>query len=131
MLCLGYPKSRPQPRKKLGIDVVVHDEVYQEMEDQELLDAFEKKYPGHRVETTPERLERIASVCRRVHGEAFAQRCARQIEATGYITPVQRYFGLHYRADWMPRGNEEYLETMEEFGFDWFKVYHLHEDSDT
>jgi FMN reductase [NAD(P)H] len=128
MLCLGYPKSRPLPRKKLGVDVIVHSETYQKMGDQELLDAFRKKYPDHRVEITPERLERIAEVCRRVHGEDFAEGCLERIQETGYITPVQRYFGLHYSADRMPIGNEGYLELMEEFGFGWFKEYHLQDE---
>lgn len=131
MVCLGYPKSKPQSRKKLGVDIVVHDETYHRLADQELLEAFELKYPDHRVEITPERLERIASVCQRVDGEAFAERCLQRIQEVGYITPVQRYFGLHYRADRMPLGNEEYLELMEQFGFDWFKEYHLCEDGNT
>ena len=40
MLCLGYPRRKQQPRNKLDVDVIVHD-------------AFEHKYPGHRVEITP------------------------------------------------------------------------------
>ena len=33
---------------------------------------------------------------------------------------MQRYFGLHYRADQMLEGREEYLRTIQDFGFDWF-----------
>ena len=130
LLCLGYPKTRPRPRKKLGVEVIVHAERYHEMADRELLDTFDEKYPGHRVRITERRLDMISEVCREVHGEECARRCVERIKETGYITPVQRYFGLHYRANALPRGNDDFLKLMEEFGFDWFKAYQPFEDQD-
>jgi nitroreductase len=124
LLCLGYPTTRPEPRKKLGVDVVVHSERYHEMEDQELISAYNEKYHGDQLGITEERLETIRKVCRQVHGEEFAKKCAERIKANGYINRAQRYFGLHYRADLMPDGNDGYLKLMEEFGFNWFKKYH-------
>ena len=127
LLCLGYPKAEVLPRKKLGVDVVVHDELYHELDDQVLLDAFNNKYTGpdsRRVEITDDRLSTIESVCREVHGEEFAKICIERVKKNGYISPVQRYFCLHYRADVMPKGNEDYMRLMEEFGFYWFKEYH-------
>jgi nitroreductase len=123
LLCLGYPTSRPPPRRKLGVDAVVHSECYREMEDRELLDAYNEKYENVKLETTEERLEKILKVCREVHGEEFAKKCADRIKANGYINRAQHYFGIHYRADLMPDGNDEYLRLMEEFGFCWFKKY--------
>jgi len=130
LLCLGYPKTKPQPRKKLGVDAVVHAERYHEMADQALLDAFDDKYAGQRVQITEERLETISDVCRQVHGEAFARRCVEKIKETGHITPVQRYFGLHYRANSMPQDNDAFLKLMEEFGFNWFKPFQPFEGSE-
>ena len=49
--------------------------------------------------------------------------CLSRIRENGYITAVQRYFGLHYRANRMPKGNLDYLKIMEEFGFHWFKKF--------
>jgi len=62
-------------------------------------------------------------VCRAVKGEEFAQKCAAIINANGYINMAQHYFGLHYRADVMPQGNDNYLKLMEKSGFKWFKKY--------
>jgi nitroreductase len=124
LLCLGYPKSRPGPARKLGVDTVVHDEKYRHLTDEQLVDAFESKYPGRRREITKERLEIIERACREVHGEEFARKCLDRIDANGYINQAQYLFGLHYCADEMPTGNETYMEIMEEFGFDWFKKYH-------
>jgi len=123
LLCMGYPTTRPAPRKKLPIDVVVHPEQYHEIEEQELLAAYEKKYPDYKLEVTEERLETIMKVCRQVHGEEFAKKCAERIKTDGYINRAQNYFGLHYRADVMPDGNDKFLRLMEEFGFNWFQKY--------
>ena len=129
LLSLGYPKARPQPRKKLGLNMIVHNEVYRQPEDKELQDAFNEKYPILRIQITEERLEQIAAVCRRVHGAEFAEKCLARIRKNGYISPVQRYFGLHYMADVMPDSNGRYLKIMEEFGFNWFKEYIPVDDS--
>ena len=127
LLCLGYPRTKPVVRKKLGADVIVHEERYQELDDQSLVEAFDKKYSGPRndrsVEITEERLDRIRQVCVEVHGEDFAKKCLETIKGRGIISSVQRYFGLHYRANLMPKGNEEFLKLMEELGFDWLKKY--------
>jgi len=126
LLCLGYPAKRILSRKKLGIEMVVHDGRYRDLSDGELLRAFDEKYSGpdsRRVEITEERLRTIRDVCARVHGEEFAESCIRKIRENGHISSAQRYFGLHYRADRMPEDNTRYLKTMEDFGFDWFKEY--------
>jgi nitroreductase len=123
LLCIGYPKSRPEPRGKLSVDVVVHSEHYHELEDQALLDAFSLKYGDRQFRVTQERLNLIADVCREVGGEELARRCLAKIEANGAISTAQRYFGLHYLANEMPKDNEAYLAQMEEFGFRWFKDY--------
>jgi len=131
LLCLGYPKTKPPPQKKLGVNVIVHEERYEEVEDQKLIDAFDEKYLGLKIEITKERLETIEQVCREANGEEFARRCVKRIKENGYINPTQRYFGLHYRANSMPKGNDTYLKLMEEFGFNWFKKFHLFEDKTT
>lgn len=123
LLALGYPKARPKPKRKLGVEVIAHNEKYQQFNDEILKQAFDKKYPDLRVEITKERLEKISEVCRRVHGEVFAQKCIERIKKNGYINPVQRYFGLHYEANMMPKDNDEFLKIMEESGFAWFKKY--------
>lgn len=123
LLSMGYPKVRPQPRKKLGVPVVVHDEKYHELEDRELMEAYNRKYSESTREITAERLETIENVCRAVHGDKFAARCIDRIKGQGYISQAQHLFGLHYRADQMPQRNEDFLNIMEDFGFTWFKIH--------
>ncbi len=123
VLCLGYPTSRTRPARKLGVDVIVHDETYREMADADLADAFDEKYRGRERQVTDERIEKVFQVCKEVHGEAFAQRCVERIRDNGLISAVQTYFGLHYCANELPKGNEIFVKRMEEFGFDWFNEY--------
>lgn len=120
LLCLGYPKHRPKPRKKLPVDIIVHNEKYQELTDKQISHVFKEKYSGWKWEINEERLARIEQVCRDVHGEEFARKCIAEIKENGYISPVQVYFGLHYVANEMNQGNAEFLKIMREFGFGWF-----------
>ena len=123
LLCLGYPESSLLVRRKLGREVVVHGEQYQEIDDADLKEAFNEEYHHAKIEINGERLERIREVCEKVHGKAFMQRCVEDIESKGYISVVQRYFGLHYSADIMPEGNDEFMKVMKDFGFGWFEKY--------
>lgn len=123
LLCLGYPETRPKVAEKLGVDAIVHSEYYREMEDEQLLATYAKKYKSTRLPMTRERLETLLKVCREVNGEEFAEKCDKNVKAKGFINRAQYYFGLHYRADLMPVGNDEYLTLMEKFGFKWFKKY--------
>jgi nitroreductase len=128
LLCMGYPTKRMKPRNKLGVKIVVHSEAYRELKDQELLDVYDQKYSDEKrrvvkLGISEERLGTIMKVCRAVNGEEFGEKCAERIKANGYINMAQHYFGLHYRADVMPQGNDNYLRLMEKSGFKWFKKY--------
>lgn len=120
LLCLGHPKARPTPRKKLGPEVVVHHEKYRELGDKELVEAFKGKYPDLKIEATPERIEQIKKVCETVHGPGYAKETLARIELQGYINAVQRYFGLHYVADEMCADNEKFVAQIRQSGFEWF-----------
>jgi FMN reductase [NAD(P)H] len=123
LLCLGYPKNKLISRNKLGIDTVVHNEKYTELSDNKLLKVFNKKYTGMKIEVNKERLKRIEKVCRDAAGNKFAKKCLGQIIKQGYISWSQRYFGLHYVANEMPKQNDRFLKTFERFGFKWFTKY--------
>lgn len=146
MLCVGYPTRRPAAKRKLDPKLLIHEEKYREPSDEELLDAFHRKYPPEEsvaitrnkpetvsppqglsgsseipVAITESKIEIFRNVCKTVVDEKFAEACVAEIMKKGFINRVQRYFGLHYVADEMSKGNEDYLKVMEEFGFGWFK----------
>ena len=117
LLCLGYPLKKVAVRKKLDIDIIVHDEKYKKLSNDELKNAFNKKYNSIKIEIIPERLDAIERVCKNAHGEKFADKCIKKIKKNGYINMVQYYYGLHYVADMMTAGNEEFLKILKDFGF--------------
>jgi len=122
LVCMGYPKDeRPKPRRKLGLDILVHDNRYREIPDDDLLAALDTKY-GDRIPVTEDRVTVIAEVCRKVGGEELADRCVSRIRENGFISMVQYLYGLAYRADKGTEGNAAYLDQLEEAGFDWFRA---------
>lgn len=121
LLCLGYPRVTPKPRKKLEQSVVAHEEVYRDLSDDDLRAAFGTKYEGVRVEATEERLKTLQEVCRETGGEALAARALETVRLRGHINAAQRLFGLHYRADQAEREKKPLLEAIEEAGFRWFR----------
>jgi len=123
LLSLGYPAKKSSRARKLGVDVIVHDETYREMSDEDLADAFDEKYRGREREITQERLDKIHQVCLEVHGEEFAEECIDRIRTAGHIGAAQSYFGLLYEANRIPRDNANFLETIEALGLDCFKEY--------
>jgi len=120
MVCLGYPRGQLVPKQKLGVDVVVHDEVYREMTDEELLRAYDEKYGGQTFEATPERVDSIARACREVHGDDYAEEFLARVKQDGHLNMAQRMFGLNYPADEMPRRNRRIIGAARNAGFDWF-----------
>ena len=120
MVCLGYPKGQLTPRRKFGVDVVVHDETYHEMTDEELLRVFDEKYGGQTFEATPERVDSIARACRAVHGEGYAEEFLARVKRDGHLNMAQNVFGLKYPADEMPRRNRHIMGAARNAGFGWF-----------
>lgn len=106
---------------------MVHDGKYRELEDKELLKAFDAKYPL-KPEITEERLTQIHDVVRRIHGRQAADKCLEAVKRRGYINFALRYFALHYSADQMPLRNMEFIKAIEDAGFGFFKPYRLKED---
>ena len=123
LVCLGYPRGKPVPRRKLGPGIIAHDERYHKLSAQELRSAFADKYPGYRLEPTTDRLKAYYRTAKKAHGPAFAKKTLARVKAQGYINMVQRYFGLHYVADRMPMGNEKYMKLFKDFGFGWFEKF--------
>lgn len=123
ILCMGYPEKRAEPRNKLPVEVVVHDEKYRDLPDEDLLEAYAAKYKNTTFAVSDDLLEKISKACRAIGGEALEKKCMQRIRAAGHIKMAQRYFGTHYEAGEMAKGNEEYIKIMEEFGFNWFKDF--------
>jgi FMN reductase [NAD(P)H] len=127
LISIGYPAEKPPNMKKHTLETLVHNETYQDLSDSELLARVREKWRAlgaRRVELTEKRLDRLYQVCQNVHGKAFAEKSVAYAMELGYISPVQRYFGLHYRADWMlTMSNSKYLDIIKKQGWNICRGY--------
>ena len=122
LLAMGYPKSNKKAlKKKLSPEIVVHKEKYTYRSDEEIKKVFADKYENIRVEITPQRLDVIKGVCRTIHGEDYALKCLSKIKEQNFISPAQRYFGLHYIANGSFQHNERFINTLKKMGLDFFQ----------
>jgi FMN reductase [NAD(P)H] len=122
LVAMGYPRTSQRPiKQKLSRDVIVHKEKYNYRSDEEIKDIFTQKYKDVKVEITPERLAIIKGVSRTVHGEEYADKCLAKIKEQGFISPSQRYFGLHYLANGLLQNNESFIKCLKNLGLDFFQ----------
>nr|MDA3833809.1 nitroreductase family protein [Spirochaetales bacterium] len=119
-LVIGYPSVKPPIRKRLGKKIVVHNEIYRNIPDGELLNPFDEKYKNAKTEINAKNLKTITKACKSVHGDKFASKCLAEIKAKKYINRAQLYFGLHYRADKMLFSNPKFLKMLKEAGLGCF-----------
>jgi FMN reductase [NAD(P)H] len=123
MVCMGYPKSKLNTRKKYDLNTMVHREKYHDPTDEEIIESHRNKYSDFKTTISHDVLERIRNVCLNVHGEDFANECIEKIKSQGYVGMPHYTFGLHYRADMIPLGNTELLEIFKNLGFHWFEEF--------
>ncbi|GMQ55752.1 NADPH-dependent oxidoreductase [Vallitalea sediminicola] len=121
LLSLGYPTKYPAPRNKLGVEALVHNEQYQDLDIEELIKLHDEKYEHKTLPVTEEKLQTIYEVTADVSGKSKAEDIINTIKEQGNINMAQRYFGLHYMANWSCTGNQEFIDTLINYGFDWIK----------
>lgn len=121
LLSLGYPTKYPKPAPKLGIESMVHNEKYRDLSTEKLLEVHNTKYGNRTFPTSPGNVEQIFEVARDVGGETYANQMIDQIKEAGHINMAQRYFGLHYKANWSCKGNKDFINTLVHYDFPWIK----------
>ncbi len=121
LLSLGYPTKYPEPRRKLGTQAIVHEEVYQDLPIEENLRLHGEKYEGKTFPLTEGKLSTIYKVASDVGGKDYADELIKKTKEQGHINMAQRYFALHYSANWACSGNQAFIDTLVAYGFDWIK----------
>lgn len=119
LLSLGYPSKYPQPANKLGIEAIVHDEKYKDLKIDRLVQLQDEKYNYKTFPNSDSNLKQIEEVTYDIGGSEYSDKIIEDIKRVGYINQAQRYFGLHYKANWSCIGNREFLETLKKCGFTW------------
>lgn len=119
LLSMGYPVKKPVIANKLGIEALVHDEKYQDIPIDRLMELQDKKYNSKRLPASEKNLQQIFEVANDVGGKKYADDMLDYIKTQGYVNVPQRYFGLHYKANWSCDGNSYFKRMLKLHGFTW------------
>lgn len=121
LVVLGYPSHPSKPSKKYDATVLMHEEEYQDMEMDDLLVAYEKKYEDWKMRPTEMLLKKIYDTCFRLHGQAFAEQFLHYAAEHHQISPYQFWFGSYYLPQKDFLDGEGYKIFMKHQGFHWLK----------
>lgn len=119
ILSLGYPTKYPEPAPKLLYDDIVHQEAYVSQSADVVNDMMNKKYSGRRAPLSDKNLDLLHEVTATIFDKEKADEAINYAKELGYIHPVQRYFGLHYVAHELRKGNQDFLNSLRSSGYEW------------
>ena len=118
LLSLGYPKKYPAVASKLMPETIVSKEVYHELSDEELNRVMDEKYSDRpRTPLSDQNVEQLYEVTKEIDGEEAADEAVAYAKKLGYIHMAQRYFALHYPANWSNTGTKEFMESLQKGGY--------------
>ncbi len=122
MLCVGYSDDEGLGRKKLAREVVVHEETYKPISDEEVeKHIVEDKYDSWMMSLKGERLqefqEQFYEVTKAVHDEEYARDVSESIAEQKGINRAQYRLGHHYNPVELQKLNEMIYEFYREQGF--------------
>lgn len=121
LLSLGYPTKYPTPVKKLGIEALVHEEIYCDLPIEKLMQLHAEKYEHRTLPNSESNLSQIKEVASDIGGADYAEEMIRKIKEVGHINMAQWYFGLHYLANETCIGNKAFIEALLAYGFTWIE----------
>lgn len=129
LLVIGYPASVPGIRKKFTPEVMVHSEKYQAYQPEELYARFTERENDRHIELNDDNIQLFHDVCQAVKGKDYADELIERVKQRGWLSPIQRLYGLHYHAATMPLGNPKFIAFLKKQGIDWFDEWKMLDDS--
>jgi len=122
MLCLGYPDDKGLGRKKLARGVVVHQETYRRLSDDEVkkhivVDKYDNWMQSLEGEILEKYKDSFFQVTKAVHGEEYAREVVAAIDEQKGINRAQYRLGHHYNPVRLAALNEEVFRFYREQGF--------------
>lgn len=119
MVSIGYPKDPIVIKNKLMQEAVIHDGVYKDTPIDRLVTLQNEKYEDQTFPLSDVNLTTISQVFKDVQSEDQAQESLKALKDTGHINMAQRYFGLHYKANWSCSENSDLIKAIKDAGFTW------------
>jgi len=133
MSCIGYPKDAGNEshlqghlRKKFGRDVIVHEEKYCQMSDDDVRDKIvAEKYQNWLQELKGDVLDKykqeLFEVAKAVNGEEYAKEVVERINEQQGINRAQFRLGHHYNPVRLRAHNKRLFEFYQSQGFNFWK----------
>jgi len=121
MVTLGYPRSPGKTSGKYGINLLVHDEEYRDMDMDGLLAEYRKKYRDWNMKPNEKNTGTLYNTADAYHGQAYAELCKKYVLEKNAVSPYQYWFGCYYLDEEGFMGFNEYRNFMEKKGFNWLK----------
>jgi len=129
LVVIGYPASAPSFRKKFSPDVMVHDEKYHDYDPALLYAQYTERENDRHIDLNDNNLRVFHDICQAVKGKEYADKLSERIKQRGWISPIQRLYGLHYHAATMPLGNPKFVDFLQQQGIDCFNEWKMLDDS--
>lgn len=122
MTCLGYSDDKGMGRKKLAKEIVVHEERYRRLSDEEIktkivndkYDNWLQKLEGEVLEKYLAHFEEVTTA---VNGAEWAAEVVAKIKEQGGINRAQYRFGWHYNPIRLRGYNQKMFEFIRKQGF--------------
>lgn len=120
MVVLGYPSSKCSSlSKKYNINVVVHDEQYKDMDIDDLMTEYEKKYEDWNMKPAENIVNKVYETCFKLHGNEFAEKVKAYVEKNNEISSYQFWMGYYYLNQDGFLDIDGYVNFMKKQGFNW------------
>lgn len=119
LVSMGYPVNKPSVCNKLGVECLVHNEKYEDIPIDKLMKLQNEKYDYKKFPASEKNISQIYEVANEVGGKEYADDMINYIKVQGYVNVPQRYFGLHYKANWSCDSNSYFKDTLKSHGFTW------------
>lgn len=114
VLCLGYPRSIPRTIPKLKKEVLVHQERYRKLGEEEIRKAFDEKYGGidEELEIYLERTFIEALEARKQEEDKFLERVKKEMKRFEIQNNAQFLFKVRYPTKVMVRMNHRIAQSL-------------------
>lgn len=120
VLSLGYPKSRPEKMPKLKRSVIVHNNEYHEMTDEDVKKAFDEKYGDFGGDAKEYFKKAYIEVleAEKQGNDAIVSLASEKMKKLNIANNAQFLFKLRYPSEVMVKLNEGVFEAFSSAGYD-------------
>lgn len=120
LLSIGYPKTKKDPHAKFPSDIIVHKEKYKELDDEDLIDAFKKRYSNINIKLTDKMLSKYTENCYRMYEKEKADNLIDHVIRKGYLGMNQYTFGVFMHKFKNSMNNDDHVKFLRDSGFEYF-----------